>query len=439
MSVQERAAATTTTATTTSPPLPCQEHVNVAEEQTVVKVIATHDGIFHGDEVTAYALLTCLPQFKGATLIRSRQPADWERADIVIDVGGVYDPAKGRFDHHQTTFNDTFYAHKTSNSSSSTGQPVRLSSLGLVYKHFGKEFIEVLLKEQQTSAAKNDSERAEGESGREERDEEQKVELIYHQLYERFVKAIDAADNGVLQFGNSGSHDAIAVPPNYVDYTGLYATIQMMNVPWHQHATPDLHLEHFMAAAQRAKESLLFHAHHVIHCIYPAITLAKRVIVTAAANSEAEGEQAEEEVKRAAARLGQEDRVLILTRWMPAMNEVVTVWEGEHNRTNRTLFLIFPDVSTQGWRLMAMPSSIPVVNRALLPQVWTTFGDDMKALANTLKIDLEITFVHRARFMAGAPTIDACVAMALVALEQLDREAELNAAMIATAVTTASK
>ena len=32
---------------------------------------------------------------------RTRDPALLDTCDIVVDVGGVYDPAKNRFDHHQ--------------------------------------------------------------------------------------------------------------------------------------------------------------------------------------------------------------------------------------------------------------------------------------------------------------------------------------------------
>jgi len=49
----------------------------------------------------------------------------------VVDVGGIYDPATNRFDHHQRTFTDTF----------SEDYDVRLSSAGLVYKHYGRELI----------------------------------------------------------------------------------------------------------------------------------------------------------------------------------------------------------------------------------------------------------------------------------------------------------
>lgn len=61
--------------------------------------IATHNGNFHADDVFSVAALkTIFPAFK---LIRTRDLELIGKADIVIDVGGEYDPDAGRFDHHQ--------------------------------------------------------------------------------------------------------------------------------------------------------------------------------------------------------------------------------------------------------------------------------------------------------------------------------------------------
>lgn len=40
-------------------------------------------------------------EFKGAKLIRTRDPKELGECDIVVDVGGEYDPAAHRYDHHQ--------------------------------------------------------------------------------------------------------------------------------------------------------------------------------------------------------------------------------------------------------------------------------------------------------------------------------------------------
>jgi len=61
--------------------------------------IATHNGNFHADDVFSVAALKCI--YPSIKLIRTRDLELIGQADIVLDVGGVYDPDAGRFDHHQ--------------------------------------------------------------------------------------------------------------------------------------------------------------------------------------------------------------------------------------------------------------------------------------------------------------------------------------------------
>jgi uncharacterized UPF0160 family protein len=69
-------------------------------------LVATHSGPFHCDDVFAGALLRC---FLDAELrfVRTRELPLIAEADIAIDVGGEYDPARRRFDHHQRDYRGT--------------------------------------------------------------------------------------------------------------------------------------------------------------------------------------------------------------------------------------------------------------------------------------------------------------------------------------------
>ena len=62
--------------------------------------IVTHDEGFHADDVFATATMQILFG-DDAKVVRSRKTADIEAADIVYDVGNIYDEDKNRFDHHQ--------------------------------------------------------------------------------------------------------------------------------------------------------------------------------------------------------------------------------------------------------------------------------------------------------------------------------------------------
>ncbi|MES2537623.1 MAG: MYG1 family protein [Pseudomonadota bacterium] len=65
-------------------------------------IIATHSGKFHADDVWAVAVLDLL--FPDCSLIRTRDAEQIRNADFAVDVGGIWDPQTGRFDHHQKGF-----------------------------------------------------------------------------------------------------------------------------------------------------------------------------------------------------------------------------------------------------------------------------------------------------------------------------------------------
>ena len=93
-------------------------------------VIVTHSGKFHADDAWAVAVLNVL--FPECELIRTRDPAVIEAADFAIDVGGLWDPASGRFDHHQKGF------------SGARPDGVPYASAGLVWKEDGARCVAAL-------------------------------------------------------------------------------------------------------------------------------------------------------------------------------------------------------------------------------------------------------------------------------------------------------
>jgi uncharacterized UPF0160 family protein len=87
--------------------------------------IATHNGNFHADDVFSIAALkNIFPSFK---LIRTRDLELIGKADIVIDVGGEYDPEAGRFDHHQR------------GGAGGRENGIPYSSFGLIWQKYGLE------------------------------------------------------------------------------------------------------------------------------------------------------------------------------------------------------------------------------------------------------------------------------------------------------------
>jgi uncharacterized UPF0160 family protein len=159
----------------------------------------THDGSFHADDVFAYAVLrAAVPDL---ALERTRDPNTVARADLVFDVGGLYDPRTRRFDHHMRD------------------RPLRedgtpYSSLGLLWREYGRSAIPALL-----GAASADV-----------------VEAVWRELDGSLVVEIDRTDNGIGDAGAGAGH--------------LSSVIEAFNPVWDQ---PGDQNQAFMAAADLAR------------------------------------------------------------------------------------------------------------------------------------------------------------------------------------------
>jgi uncharacterized UPF0160 family protein len=85
---------------------------------------ATHPGNFHADDVFAIAALRLAEG--DVEVVRTRDRAEQDAADVRIDVGGRHDPATGDFDHHQK------------GGAGERPNGIRYASFGLVWAHVGE-------------------------------------------------------------------------------------------------------------------------------------------------------------------------------------------------------------------------------------------------------------------------------------------------------------
>ena len=154
-------------------------------------VLATHSGQFHCDEVFAYAVLRLALGLgepgQDHVLVRTRKAELIEAADIVWDVGFVFDAATSRFDHHQR------------------GAPLRadetpFSSAGLIWRVYGERAVASLLS-------------ASGSEGF--------AAAIAAELDDSLVRRIDEIDNGVAADG-----------PIRRDTLGLATLVGEFNPTW---------------------------------------------------------------------------------------------------------------------------------------------------------------------------------------------------------------
>ena len=158
----------------------------------IIQVIATHNGNFHADDVFAVAALKHL--FPSAELIRTRDLDVLAEADVVLDVGGVYDAGKGRFDHHQR------------GGAGARENGIPFSSFGLMWQKYGLQI------------CGNDQEIADA-------------------VDKNLVTAIDAIDCGHVDGPITG--------------VSLSQTISMFNPTWEEHGDYDACFEEAVTFASR--------------------------------------------------------------------------------------------------------------------------------------------------------------------------------------------
>lgn len=76
----------------------------MVKSDKIPRSFGTHDGTFHADEITACALLLLFNLIDLDKIFRTRNQEELDRCEYVCDVGGVYDPKRKLFDHHQVDY-----------------------------------------------------------------------------------------------------------------------------------------------------------------------------------------------------------------------------------------------------------------------------------------------------------------------------------------------
>mmetsp|Transcript_73940 Transcript_73940/g.190816 ORF Transcript_73940/g.190816 Transcript_73940/m.190816 type:complete len:366 (+) Transcript_73940:109-1206(+) len=316
--------------------------------------IATHHGTFHADEAMACAMLKCLPAYVGMPILRTRNQAEIEKAKVVVDVGGTYEPEKNRYDHHQKTFTDTY---------SEAYAGIKLSSAGLVFKHFGGDVVDALCGPMNESAKK----------------------AIVAKTYDSLIRELDALDNGVQ----------IADEPRYRFCTHLGARVGRLNPSWQEESTPETENARFAEAAVLAARELC-----AVVCGYGNSWLPARSIV--------------EEALAKRKDVHPSGEILKLPRFCPWQEHLFDLEEeSEASRAPLAKYVLFVD-SRGGWRVQAAPKVRgSFENRLPLPKEWCGLRDQELSDKSGVK---GCVFVHANGFIGGNSDYEGALEMASKAL-----------------------
>jgi len=316
-----------------------------------VKTIGTHDGKFHCDEVLAIAMLKLLPEYTDAQVIRTRDAETLKVCDVVVDVGGEYDAATLRFDHHQRSFEHTMKTLLP-------GKPweTRLSSAGLVYVHYGLAVIAQVLNKKK---------------------EDEVVGKLYDKIYENFIEEIDAVDNGI-----SVSDDKL----RYRITTTISQRVSRLNSSWRD-PKPD-ETQGFNKALQLVGAEFVERIHHYATDWWEAYSIVFASV------------DARYDVDRSGEIIELENGAV---PWKEHLADI------EAETSVKINFVIFPDQKGM-WRVQAVPiTPDSFILRVPLLKEWQGLRD--KELQEISQIPTA-NFVHANGFIGGAAERHAVIRMA---------------------------
>ncbi|PFH54501.1 hypothetical protein AMATHDRAFT_72292 [Amanita thiersii Skay4041] len=339
----------------TSPP----DHKKPRLDQS--KVIGTHNGTFHCDEALAVFLLRHTSTYRDAILKRTRDPDILNTCDIVVDVGAVYDQPSQRFDHHQRGFSGVFgYGFET-----------KLSSAGLIYKHFGKEIIANKINHSVESPI---------------------VEKLWLKVYKEFIEAIDAIDNGISQYSTE-------LKPRYRSRTDLSSRVGALNPAWNEPFDAETVDNRFLQASELTGKEFFDRLHYYTSAWLPARTLLISAISASKKDVDPTGQ------------------IILFEQFLPWKEHLFELEADDSDPTaqpNKAIYVVYPDETANNWRVQAVPvSPESFESRKALPEPWRGLRDD--ELSRVSGIDACI-FVHASGFIGGNKTKEGALQLAKVAL-----------------------
>ncbi|PHJ20734.1 gamm1 protein [Cystoisospora suis] len=419
-----------------------------AEETPRRPLIGTHNGKFHLDEVLATVMLLKLPKYKNALIRRSRDPEVLAKCDIVVDVGAVYDVEKGRFDHHQKGFEHTFYDEVENGEDAGkengvtnehpkhsgdgeienvannhdTQRPrkwrrlrtpvTKLSSAGLIYKHFGKE----VLKQPQYGIKSPEE-----------------LDFVFQNLYTSFIEGVDAVDNGV-SIVPGGS------PAVYRDGTTLSSRVNRCYPPWN---ADDLLKKNPDSKRLKASEQELYPVEVEGGSEAEVLGFRKAMFL---ANEEFEdavssivdiwlpAKQVVLDAFKHRFEAHPSGRVIKLSQWCPFQEHVYEI-EEEQGVPESVLFCLYPDLKNNevvGWRVYAVQekdqqfkSRLPLSEklRALRDEELgnAVINNPLVAGSDDLRPS-DFIHCHATGFIAGTKSLPAALAMVNITMRDADSQ-----------------
>ena len=316
--------------------------------------IATHSGTFHADDVFGVGVL--MGVFPSHTLLRTRDKALIATADFVVDVGGTWDAASGRFDHHQRGFEG---ARPPRLVDGAIVPGVGYASAGLVWSAFGAAYVQAWA---QTHGHSLD---------------EAAVASVVQTIDHSLVQYLDIVDTG------QGD-----VAPGIF---GLSSLVAQLNTHWLEEQGLDL-----AAKAQlletRFREAIAITRKFLDHAISKKVAQIRAM-----------------DIVRQAPRLLGGKLLHLREGGMPWTRVVV-------DEMPEVMFVIYPDSDGNQYQIKTVPAEVGSFDTRMdLPASWAGLRDQELAAVTGVP---DSVFCHLNLFIGGARSFEGAVKLAELALAE---------------------
>lgn len=334
--------------------------------------IGTHDGTFHCDDVTACFMLKKLDRFKNHDIVRTRNPELLSQAEIIVDVGAVFDAEKLRLDHHQRSFTETMRDFHPTIKTTNSYKPVRLSSSGLVYAIFGKDFIAKLLLLDSTYDNLKE-------------EDKKMVDAVFDKAYIEFFEEIDAIDNGVeVAVGDN-------IVYNYHISSGISNRVARLN-PLNKDSSPEERLALFKRAMELVENEIVEGIQFLGKLWWPQRQRYSELLL----------KREQFDPSGQVLKLELDD----LLGWRSHILDL----EKELSIEGTLKYIVYCDDSEASpWRVLCVPVGLKsFVNRLSLKEEWRGKRDEELQKVSGVP---DAVFVHMNGFTGGAKTLDGVMSL----------------------------
>lgn len=277
---------------------------------------------------------------------------------MVVDVGGEYEPSRHRYDHHQRSFIDTFSTECKDLPASPIQTATRLSSAGLVYKHFGSKIIG-----QQYPHLSGDD-----------------VSSLFIKMYEVLVEEFDAVDNGI--------NATVETPKFVVGTSSIFSQVSRLNFIRGESLKSSNHEDaQFRKAMDLCKSLFLDVLQDLVFNWLPAKSIMTESIAA------------------------HEGPLVILKEPCSWKDHIFTIEQEKFHGASPLLYVLYEKENSGMWMAQCIPKTPgSFESRLPFPEPWRGLRD--QELNSITGIDGGV-FVHATGFLAGAKSLS--VAKELVA------------------------